>query len=133
MTNFLGVSTISFPDRVNQEYNMFNGLVTQIDSLKFVKLQWCKKKQKSQPGLELMTSHDMTPPLTDSMNHCTMSPCSDTHLGSSHGPHSVRVTHQASSRILTQNVRTTSGRGLNFSQNLSGPASGFTTYNRGSC
>jgi len=44
--NFLGVSTISFPDQGNQEYNMFNDLVTQIDSLKFVKLQMVQMVQK---------------------------------------------------------------------------------------
>ena len=62
MTNFLGVSTISFPDRVNQEYNMFNGLVTQIDSLKFVKLQMVQKKTKKSTGTRThdLSRHDAT-------------------------------------------------------------------------
>jgi hypothetical protein len=55
------------------------------------------------------------------------------HHGSPHGPQSVWVIHQAGGETLTQNVRTTSSRGLNFSQNLFRLPSGFATYNQGSC
>jgi hypothetical protein len=55
------------------------------------------------------------------------------HIRARHmGPQSVRAIHQAGGETLTQNVWTTSGRGLKFSQNLLGPPSGFATYNRGS-
>ena len=57
---------------------------------------------------------------------------SDGHQGLPYGPNSVRTTHQAWSKILTKTVQTTSGKGLNFSQNLFGLPSEFVTYNRGS-
>ena len=63
--------------------------------------------------------------------HCTIWSCLDTHQGSPLRPDSVQTLHQPWSHILTKTVQTTSGRGLNFSQNLFGLSSGLATYNWG--
>src|ERR1700683_2596163 len=58
-------------------------------------------------------------------NRYTIWSCSDTNQASSHGPDSVRITHQEWSQISTKYVQTTSGRGLKFSRNMFGPSSGL--------
>jgi len=126
----------SFHNLENQEYNMYqwsrksdirSGIhVSCIDSNE-------KKKQfiGSWTQSPLGSSWSITQPCQ--LLHHVDTPCLDPHQGLPHRPHSVRAIHQAGSEILIKNVRTTSGRGLKFSQNMSRPPSSLATYYQGSC
>ena len=54
----------------------------------------------------------------EKIHHSRLWPCSDIHQALPYGQDFVRTTHQAWSKISTQNVRTTSGRGLKLSFGL---------------
>ena len=89
-----------------------------------------KKKNCTARTLDRVDMHHMT--YYNTLNHYTTAPCSDTCQALPYGLDSVRASHQACCKFLTENVRTTSGRRPKFSQNLFRPSSGSVTYIQGS-